>query len=225
MLSECFEPEFLENGYSRFVTRKSESIKQYTKKNMANYYPGFLAHIRKYVELSESEVKILGKYVYPIEMRRREYLINVGEVCKHNYFVEEGCLRMFCYTDKMVEQTTQFALETWWISDYFSLMQQSLSQYAIQAVEKSVVVAVDYSLQDKLFSEVPQMERYFRIMMQRALAASQLRVKLIYQYSKEEMYTHFVTSYPQFFLRVPQYMIASYLGLTPEYLSELRKRR
>jgi len=76
-----------------------------------------------------------------------------------------------------------------------------------------------------LFSEVPQMERYFRIMMQRALAASQLRVKLIYQLSKEEMYTQFVNSFPGFFQRVPQYMIASYLGLTPEYLSELRKRR
>jgi len=131
---------------------------------------------------------------------------------------------MFYYNDKMVEQTTQFALETWWISDYFSLMQQSLSQYSIQAVERSFVVAVDYSLQDKLFGEVPQLERYFRIMMQRALAASQLRVKLIYQYSKKEMYTQFVNAYPRFFQRVPQYMIASYLGLTPEYLSELRKK-
>ena len=192
---------------------------------MANNYPGFIAHIRKYVELSEQEVEILGKYVRPVELKRREFLVNEEEVCRYNYFVEKGCLRMFFNNDNMVETTTQFALETWWMSDYFSMVQQSPSQYAIQAVEKSLVVAVDYSLQDKLFGEVPQMERYFRIIMQRALAASQLRVKLIYQYSKEEMYTHFVTSYPQFFQRVPQYMIASYLGLTPEYLSELRKKR
>jgi len=191
---------------------------------MANNYPGFIAHIRKYVELSEPEVEILEKYVRPMELKRREYLVNEGEICRHNYFVEKGCLRMFYYNDKMVEQTTQFALETWWISDYFSLVQQSLSQYSIQAVERSFVVAVDYSLQDKLFGEVPQLERYFRIMMQRALAASQLRVKLIYQYSKKEMYTQFVNAYPRFFQRVPQYMIASYLGLTPEYLSELRKK-
>jgi len=191
---------------------------------MANNYPGFIAHIRKYVELSEPEVEILEKYVRPLELKRREYLVNEGEICRHNYFVEKGCLRMFYYNDKMVEQTTQFALETWWISDYFSLVQQSLSQYSIQAVERSFVVAVDYSLQDKLFGEVPQLERYFRIMMQRALAASQLRVKLIYQYSKKEMYTQFVNAYPRFFQRVPQYMIASYLGLTPEYLSELRKK-
>jgi len=191
---------------------------------MANNYPGFIAHIRKYVELSEPEVEILEKYVRPMELKRREYLVNEGEICRHNYFVEKGCLRMFYYNDKMVEQTTQFALETWWISDYFSLVQQSLSQYSLQAVERSFVVAVDYSLQDKLFGEVPQLERYFRIMMQRALAASQLRVKLIYQYSKKEMYTQFVNAYPRFFQRVPQYMIASYLGLTPEYLSELRKK-
>jgi len=88
-----------------------------------------------------------------------------------------------------------------------------------------VALAIDFQQQEKLFAEVPQMERYFRIMMQRALAASQLRVKLIYQLSKEEMYKHFSTSFPQFLQRVPQYMLASYLGLTPEYLSELRKRK
>ena len=192
---------------------------------MANNYPGFIAHIRKYVELSEQEVEILDSYVKPVDLKRREYLITEGDICRSNYFVERGCLRMFFNNDKMVEQTIQFALETWWMSDYFSFARQSPSQYMIQAVEKSFVVAVDYSLQDKLFSEVPQMERYFRIMMQRALAASQLRVKLIYQLSKEEMYTQFITSFPGFFQRVPQYMIASYLGLTPEYLSELRKRR
>jgi len=192
---------------------------------MANNYPGFIAHIRKYVELSEQEVEILDSYVKPVDLKRREYLITEGDICRSNYFVERGCLRMFFNNDKMVEQTIQFALETWWMSDYFSFARQSPSQYMIQAVEKSFVVAVDYSLQDKLFSEVPQMERYFRIMMQRALAASQLRVKLIYQLSKEEMYTQFVNSFPGFFQRVPQYMIASYLGLTPEYLSELRKRR
>ncbi len=192
---------------------------------MSTNYPDFIAHIRRYVELSDQEVKVLEKYVQPVELKRREYLIKEGEVCRNNYFVERGCLRMFFYNDKMVEQTTQFAIETWWLSDYFSLARQSPSEYSIQAVERSFVVAVDYSLQDKLFSELPQLEHYFRIMMQRALAASQLRVKMIYQLSKEEMYTHFVSSFPQFFQRVPQYMIASYLGLTPEYMSELRKRR
>jgi len=167
----------------------------------------------------------LEPYLRPMELKRREFLLREGEVCRYNCFVEKGCLRMFFNNDKMVEQTTQFAIENWWLSDYFSFARQSPSEYSIQAVEKSVIVAVDYHHQDDLFIAIPQMERYFRIMMQRALSASQLRVKMIYQLSKEEMYRHFNSSYPQFFQRVPQYMIASYLGLTPEYMSELRKRK
>ena len=192
---------------------------------MTTKYPGFITHIRRYVELSDDEVLKLEPYLRPIELKRREFLLREGEVCRYNYFIEKGCLRMFFNNDKMVEQTMQFAIENWWLSDYFSYARQSPSEYAIQAVEKSVIVAVDYHLQDDLFVDLPQMERYFRIMMQRALSASQLRVKMIYQLSKEEMFRHFNSSYPQFFQRVPQYMIASYLGLTPEYMSELRKRK
>lgn len=191
---------------------------------MQSNYPGFISHIKKYVDLSEQDVLIVESYVQLMEVKKKEFLMVEGQVCRLNYFVESGCLRMFYNNDKMVEQTTQFALETWWLSDYFSFSKQKPSEYFIQAVEKSVVLAIDFQVQEKLFAEVPQMERYFRIMMQRALAASQLRVKLIYQLSKEEMYKHFSTSYPQFLQRVPQYMLASYLGLTPEYLSELRKR-
>ena len=192
---------------------------------MTSNYPGFIAHIRRYVELSEQDVETIESYVYPLELKKREFLVTEGQVCKYNYFVEKGCLRMFYVNEKMTEITVQFALETWWLSDYFSFARQMPSEYSIQAVEKSLVIAIDNSEQDKLFAEVPQLERYLRIMMQRALAASQLRIKLIYQLSKEEMYRHFNASFPAFFQRVPQYMIASYLGITPEYLSELRKKK
>ena len=188
-------------------------------------HPGFIAHISRYVDLNEQDIAKIESYIHPMELKRREYLLTEGQVCRFNFFVERGCIRMFFNNQKMVEQTTQFAIENWWLADYFSYTSQSPSQYSIQAVEKSSIVAIDFQLQDQLFREVPQMERYFRIMMQRALSASQLRVKLIYQLSKEEMYNHFSTSYPQFLQRVPQYMIASYLGLTPEYMSELRKRK
>ena len=192
---------------------------------MQSNYPGFISHIKKYVSLSAQDIAMLESYFQPLELKKKAFLLTEGQVCRCNYFVESGCLRMFYQNNKMQEQTTQFALETWWLSDYFSFAKQKPSEYSIQAVEKSVVLAVVFQQQEKLFAEVPQMERYFRIMMQRALAASQLRIKLIYQLSKEEMYNHFSTSFPQFLQRVPQYMLASYLGLTPEYLSELRKRK
>ncbi|MFT3753852.1 MAG: Crp/Fnr family transcriptional regulator [Paludibacter sp.] len=191
---------------------------------MQNNYPGFISHIQKYVRLNEQEIQVVESYVHPITLKKKEFLLKEGQVCRFNYFVESGCLRMFYNNDKMLEQTMQFAIETWWMSDYFSFSRQKPSEYFIQTVEKTLVLGIDFHTQEKLFAEVPQMERYFRIMMQRALAASQLRVKLIYQLSKEEMYKHFSKSFPQFLQRVPQYMLASYLGLTPEYLSELRKR-
>ena len=192
---------------------------------MQSNYKGFISHIKRYVDLNEQEIQIVESYAQIKELKKKEFLLTEGQVCRCNYYVESGCLRMFYNNDKMVEQTIQFALETWWMADYFSFAKQNPSDYYIQAVEKSVVIAIDFYQQEKLFTEVPQMERYFRIMMQRALAASQLRVKLIYQLSKEEMYKHFSSSFPQFLQRVPQYMLASYLGLTPEYLSELRKNK
>ena len=103
-------------------------------------------------------------------------------------------------------------------------MDEQPSAYYIQAIEKSKILVLDKHLIDDLFRELPLLERYFRIVMERALAASQLRAKYLYEMTKEEFYLHFTKSFPEFVQRVPQYMIASYLGLTPEYASELRKK-
>ena len=132
---------------------------------------------------------------------------------------------MYFINKKGVEQITQFALEGWWISDYQSFINNTPSQYSIQAIEESVIVSIDKQNLDNLLIELPQLERYFRRMLQKDVAGAQLRSKLLYEMSKEEFYFHFSTSFPEFMLRVPQYMIASYLGLTPEYLSELRKKK
>ena len=131
---------------------------------------------------------------------------------------------MFFVNKKGVEQITQFALDGWWISDYQSFINNSPSEYSIQAIEDSRIISIDNQNLEILLSKIPRLERYFRIMMQKAVAGAQLRSKLLYEMSKEEFYVHFSTSFPEFMMRVPQYMIASYLGLTPEYLSELRKK-
>lgn len=131
---------------------------------------------------------------------------------------------MYFYRHNGTEQITQFALENWWMTDYSSFIDHTQSSYNIQAVEDSDILAIEYSAYNQLLQEVPALERYFRIMAQKALAASQLRLKLIFDMSKEDMYLHFKSSFPDFTQRIPQYMLASFLGLTPEYLSELRKR-
>jgi len=188
-------------------------------------YPNFIKHINNYIELDTNSIAILNKYFSFTTYKKKDFLLKEGQVCRSLYFVEKGCLRMFFLNDKSVEQITQFAMENWWISDFFSFSDNKPSPYFIQTVEKSEILSIDAINFESLLKELPQMERYFRIIMQRAVAASQLRIKFMCELSKEAFYMHFCTSFPKFVQRVPQYMIASYLGLTPEYVSELRKKK
>ncbi|NWJ52081.1 MAG: Crp/Fnr family transcriptional regulator [Bacteroidetes bacterium] len=188
-------------------------------------YPNLVKQIRRYVKLDEHEVQILYKYVKLSSLNKKEYLLKEGQICRAFYFVEKGCLRMFFINSKMAEQITQFALDGWWIADYFSYIDNKPSEYYIQTIEKSEILSIDVLSLDDLIKELPQIERYFRLIMQKALAASQLRTKYMSEMTKEEFYLHFSSSFPDFVQRVPQYMIASYLGLTPEYVSELRKKK
>ncbi len=181
-------------------------------------------HIRNLVTLTDDDEQVLNSFIKRQTVRRKELLLSNGDVSKSLFFVEHGCLRMYYLNNKPAEQITQFALEGWWLTDLFSFMDGSPSDYFIQAIERTTLVSIDRLVYDDLLFRLPQLERYFRIIMQRNLAASQLRAKYLSEMSKEEFYQHFSTNFPEFIQRVPQYMVASYLGLTPEYVSELRKR-
>ena len=124
-----------------------------------------------------------------------------------------------------MEQTIQFALEIWWMADYTSFERQQPSDYYIQAVEKTEVLAISNDEQEALLQQHPAMERYFRLVHQRTHAAAQFRIKSLYSLSREEQYHQFNNKYPEFVQRIPQYLLASFLGFTPEYLSEIRARR
>jgi CRP-like cAMP-binding protein len=182
-------------------------------------------HIERYVEIGTEDYTMLLTYFAVHRVQKKHNLLNEGEICSSNYFVSKGCLRLFFINEKGVEQTIQFALENWWLADYTSLSSQTPSGFYIQAVEKSEVLAIDFLSQEKMLSEFPQMERYFRLVHQRAHAASQFRIKSLYSVSREELYHQFNKRYPEFVQRIPQYLLASFLGFTPEYLSEIRNKR
>lgn len=188
-------------------------------------HKNLIQHIGKFVDISEDEAVILNKYTEIHHFKKKELLLNEGKVCKFLYFVEKGCLRMYLINKKGVEQITQFALDGWWISDYQSFLNRTPSDYFIQAIEESRIVFIENQSLNNLLIELPHLEKYFRTMMQKEVASAQFRSKLLYEMSKEEFYNHFSSAFPEFMLRVPQYMIASYLGLTPEYLSELRRKK
>ncbi|MEO6546616.1 MAG: Crp/Fnr family transcriptional regulator [Ferruginibacter sp.] len=185
----------------------------------------FKQHLDKFIEISQDEFLEILPFFEIIKVKKKENLMREGEVCRQHYFVLNGCVRKFFVNEKGIEQTTEFALENWWITDNISFEHGHVTLFTIQAVEHSEILTISRHSQESLLQQFPKMERYFRFIYQRAYAASQMRIKFLYEMSKEEFYRHFYNKHPEFVQRIPQYLIASYLGLTPEYLSEIRARK
>jgi len=185
----------------------------------------FRDHLQKFIEVDDEAFTDIMNFFTTVTVKRKTDLLKEGQLCKFHYFVLNGCLRKFFVNEKGIEQTTEFAIETWWLTDNIAFEHSQPTQFHIQAVEDSVVLAIDRASQEKLLTQIPAMERYFRFIYQRAFAAAQMRIKYLYDLSKEEYYHHFNRHHPEFIQRVPQYLIASYLGFTPEYLSEIKKKK
>jgi CRP-like cAMP-binding protein len=187
-------------------------------------YAPLLAHIARYVALTEAETDVLQSHLKHQTIARKDYLLTEGQVCPANYFVLQGCLRTYLITERGSEQTVQFSIENWWLTDYASLDTQTPSQFFIQAVEHTEVAVFDRHAQEEVFKRLPQLERYFRILLQKSAAAALFRIKVLFSLSGEARYHHFNNAFPEFVQRVPQYMLASYLGFTPEFLSKIRAK-
>src|SRR5690606_10666524 len=184
-----------------------------------------ITHIRQYTSLNNEEAVLLEGSVEIRELKKKEFLLKEGEICTANYFIIKGLLRSWFTTEKDAEQICQFAIENWWMTDYQSLELRQPSGFNIQAVESTTVACLPRDRQDALFAAVPQLERYFRIILEKTLNAAQLRVKYIFSLSGQERYDHFAGGFPEFIQRIPQYLLASYLGFTPEFLSKIRAKR
>ena len=181
-------------------------------------------HIRKYVSLDEQQAALLTGMIRYKKIKKKEYLVREQQICSANYFVLKGCLRMYFTRDDGVEQITQFAIEHWWITDFQSLDWQQPSRFNIQSIEPAELVVLDRNTIPVLCDRLPQMDRYLRLVVQRAFAAAQQHRFFNHADSSEERYLRFTTSFPEFIQRIPQYMVASYLGFTPEFISKLKAR-
>jgi len=188
-------------------------------------YTALLEHMRKYVVISDAEAELICCRLKITNVKKKTLLLKAGKVCRFNYFVSKGLLRLYFINKKEQEQITQFGLEGWWITDYDSLDTQKPSRFFIQAIEDAEVIAWDTDVQEELIKAIPQLDTYFRKVLQRAYAAAQRRIEYIYSYSDEERYRNFSQNFPGFMQRVPQYMLASYLGFTPQFLSKIRARK
>lgn len=204
------------NRITGFFVRLKKSLTMLSK---------LAAHIRKFVPLSGEEEQVLGEYIEIGEVKKKDFLLKKGQVCQGNYFIIKGCCRAYFESERDGEQVYHFAIENWWITDYMSLESHTPSDNNIQAVENTTYAVLYRDVQDELLTALPQLERYFRIILQRAVAAAQLRVKYIFTQTAEERYDHFSGQFPEFMQRVPQYMLASYLGFSPEFFSKIRAKK
>jgi CRP-like cAMP-binding protein len=184
----------------------------------------FKQHLEKFIQVTDEEFAEILKYFNTKIIAKKENVLEEGQICRYHYFVTKGMLRKFFINAKDIQQTTEFAIETWWLTDNIAYEHKLPTSFYIQAVERTEVLYISRDNQEKLLEKFPVMERYFRFVYQRAYAAVQMRVKYLFSMSKEEFYYELVRKHPEFVQRVPQYLIASFLGFTPEYLSEIRKK-
>ncbi|UUF12957.1 MULTISPECIES: Crp/Fnr family transcriptional regulator [Flavobacterium] len=182
-------------------------------------------HIKRFTTLSPDQEQLLLSKLKYRKVNRKDFLLKEYEVCSCYYFVTKGCLRFYRNTENGFEQILQFAIPGWWLSDFQSFETQKPSEYFIQAVQNTEMLILHQSDYQELFSEVPELNTYFRLMMQKAYTASLKKMELILCESAEERYLQFINSFPDFVQIVPQYMLASFLGFTPQFMSMLRAKK
>jgi CRP/FNR family transcriptional regulator len=184
-----------------------------------------ITHIRKFVEISESEAEYISCNISTKKLKKKEFVLQTGKVCKANYFVVKGCMRLYFISKKGTEQITQFGLENWWITDYDSIDSKRPSHFYIQAIEATEVLILEQELEAELINKIPAFEHYLRMVLQKAFTAAQRRMEMLNNMNDEERYRNFSSRFPDFNQRVPQYMVASYLGVTPQFISRVRARK
>jgi CRP-like cAMP-binding protein len=180
-------------------------------------------HVERRVHLSPKECALLDQYFTPKKIKRHQFLLQEGDFCKHIAFVNSGCLRAYTVDQRGEEHVIQFAIEDWWISDLNSFLTGSAATYNIDAVQDSEVLLLERTARDTLLDTVPQMERFFRLLQEANYISSHQRINDSLSASAEERYLAFIKTFPRLVEQIPQGQIASYLGITPQSLSRIRK--
>ena len=180
--------------------------------------------VEEKIKLSDVEKDICKSLFSPKKLRKRQYILQQDDICKNLIFVEKGILRSYSVDSKGNEHILQFAPEGWWISDVYSFLTGEAAVYNIEAIEDSELLLISRSSLDELYERVPKFERYFRLLSQANMVATHRRLTASLSDSADEKYLRLLSAYPNIVARVPQHMIASYLGITPETLSRVRKR-
>ncbi|MDB5026048.1 MAG: Crp/Fnr family transcriptional regulator [Mucilaginibacter sp.] len=181
-----------------------------------------LNNISGYIRLDQKDKAFFISLLKPIKLKRRQMLLEEGEICRFSSFVTHGCLRGFSVDENGFEHVLNFAPQNWWIADMYSLITQKPGVLNIEALEDTEILTLSKVSQEKLYLEVPVFERFFRIITENSLVSYQQRLLDNLSLTAEERYVNFCRRYPTLVNGLPSKQIASYIGVTPEFFSKLR---
>lgn len=183
-----------------------------------------LDHITKHVSLTHEEQERVLSFTEPLQFKSKTILLKSGEVCTHSYFVTKGILRSYTTDQNGVEHVVSFACPGWWIADMYSFFSQRPGQLYIEVNEEAEVLTISKENQEKMYLEVPKTERFFRIIIENSLVASQQRLIDNMSLTAEARYEKFLEKFSELAHQIPQKQIASYIGVTPEFFSKMKAR-
>lgn len=183
-----------------------------------------LKNVGKHITLDEEEIAFFVSLLEPRILKKKTLYLRAGEICRYSAFVLDGALKSYTIDAEGKEHILSFATRDWWISDLYSLLSQKPAILYIETIADAEVLMLSRENQQLLYEKVPKFERFFRILVENSLVASQQRVIDNLSSTAEERYLRLLEKYPSLPSSVPQHSIASYLGITPEFLSKIRAR-
>jgi CRP-like cAMP-binding protein len=178
--------------------------------------------VARYITLRAEDLEFFHSLLRVKKLRKKQFLLQEGEVCDFEGFILKGCTRMYYLDKEGVETILLFAVEGWWVSDITSFADRKPSNLFIETIEDTEMLTIDYAGKTRLFERVPAFEHLFRLLVQRSLGVLQQRFYAAVSQTAEERYKTFLEKYPLVAQRVPQHQIARYIGVSPEFLSKVR---
>lgn len=184
-----------------------------------------IKHFDNYLSLDEQEILALTSRLTERKIKRKQYILQEGDICKHFTYVKEGCFKMYGVDNSGTEHNLVFAAENDWIADIYSLHKERPSKLFIEAIEPSVINQISKDDLWDLYTHFPKFDRNFRVIIEDKYIELQNRLLQTFSSSAHERYESFLRQYPNLSKRLPNTQISSYLGITPEFLSKIRKER
>lgn len=183
-----------------------------------------LENVFNRIQLNPTEIDYFISLLQHKTLKRKEFLLRPGQKCNHINYIIDGCLRVYKTDDKGIEHIIVFAMRDWWIADLPAFLSGTPATYFIDAVERTELFQIEKSQLEQAYEQIPKLERYFRILHQNAFVSHLNRLEQFIFLSAEERYLQLQKNFPALENRITQKQIASYLGITPEFLSMLRKK-